>query len=611
MPPPWGAQPHGGRCDSAKPPPKPPLLRGPPRGSIPMGPRGLLLSILWLLTPGSEGSDGGVRGGSLPEDATQEHGYYLQQLFGQYGANGTLPSAGLARLLGSLGLGRLQVVRIQHDDLGHGHVSHLDLLDVQEDKHRHRHPARDHLWVLPPRPPPPPPPPAPRSGVGAHPWASSSSPRPFRTKSWTKPVPVDPPGAGVTPPGSRGPPPRRDQPGLSLLGRVLGLEHSSADHPHDDCLNVTQLLVNFGLDSVAQLTPEQFTLLCPALLYQIDSRVCIQHSDEATLPPPGGALWPALGWGLLAVTAVSLPSALAVLLVPLLSRGLFRSLLAFLVALAVGTLCGDALLHLWPHAQGRHQEPAAEPGAAVLQGLAAGGIYLLFLVEMLLGMLRRSREATGRCPGETPEVAAGVPAPSRGGPELRQLTAPEPELELTPHGHSHGLHAPPLPPSPGAADIVWMVVLGDGIHNLTDGLAIGAAFHSLPSGLSTALAVLCHELPHELGDLAVLLRAGATPRTLLLLNLLSALLSCLGAVGGAAVGQSASHLTPWLLTATAGVFLYVALADMLPEALRDVGGPGEGPWGRFLLQNAGFLLGSGIMVGIALAEGHVRAWLQP
>lgn len=63
-------------------------------------------------------------------------------------------------------------------------------------------------------------------------------------------------------------------------------------------------------------------------------------------PPPLPA---ALGWGLLAVTFVSLPSALAVGFVPLLSRGFFRSLLAFLVALAVGTLCGDALLHLWPH----------------------------------------------------------------------------------------------------------------------------------------------------------------------------------------------------------------------------------------------------------------------
>ncbi|NXB91290.1 S39A6 protein, partial [Vidua chalybeata] len=174
------------------------------------------------------------------------------------------------------------------------------------------------------------------------------------------------------------------------------------------------------------------------------------------------------------------------------------------------------------------------------------------------------------------------------------------------HGHSHG---PALPLGPGAADIVWMVVLGDGVHNLTDGLAIGAAFsHSLSSGLSTALAVLCHELPHELGDLAVLLRAGTAPRSVLLLNLLSALLSCLGVVAGVALGHSGTPLAPWVLTATAGIFLYVALADMLPEALR---GSGEGTWSRFLLQNAGFLLGAGIMLGIALAEGHLRSWLQP
>ncbi|KAM9265070.1 zinc transporter ZIP5 [Morus bassanus] len=568
-----------------------------------MGPRGILLGVLGLLALGATGA--GEEPGPLPEDAAQEHGYYLQQLFGQYGANGTLPFEGLARLLGSLGLGRVQVVQIEHEELGHGHVSHLDLLEVQEEKHRHWHPVWEHGGH-----------PAP----SAPPTTRPTSPQPSQTKNWTKPVPTKPPDAGATP-GSHGTPthPRQDQPDLSLLGRVLGLEHSSANHPHDDCLNVTQLLMNFGLDSVSQLTPAQFTLLCPALLYQIDSRVCIQHSDEVTLPPPGGALWPALGWGLLAVTFVSLPSALAIVLVPLLSRSFFRSLLAFLVALAVGTLCGDALLHLWPHAQGRHQETPAEPGAAVLQGLAVlGGIYVLFLVELLLGMLRQSREATGRSPGETPDVAVGVLAPSRGGAEMRHLTAPEPELELKPQGHphehsSHGhSHGPALPPSPGATDIVWMVVLGDGIHNLTDGLAIGAAFsHSLSSGLSTALAVLCHELPHELGDLAVLLRAGTAPRTILLLNLLSALLSCLGAVAGAAVGQGASHLTPWILTATAGIFLYVALADMLPEVLRGAEGPGQGTWGHFLLQNAGFLLGSGIMLGIALAEGHVRAWLQP
>ena len=49
----------------------------------------------------------------------------------------------------------------------------------------------------------------------------------------------------------------------------------------------------------------------------------------------------------------------------------------------------------------------------------------------------------------------------------------------------------------------------------------------------------------------------------------------------------------------------------LPEVLRGAEGPGEGPWGHFLLQNVGFLLGSGVMVAIALAEGRLRAWLQP
>ncbi|NXP96794.1 S39A6 protein, partial [Vidua macroura] len=99
-------------------------------------------------------------------------------------------------------------------------------------------------------------------------------------------------------------------------------------------------------------------------------------------------------------------------------------------------------------------------------------------------------------------------------------------------------------------------------------LPTGAAFsHSLSSGLSTALAVLCHELPHELGDLAVLLRAGTAPRSVLLLNLLSALLSCLGVVAGVALGHSGTPLAPWVLTATAGIFLYVALADMVKGGL--------------------------------------------
>lgn len=65
------------------------------------------------------------------------------------------------------------------------------------------------------------------------------------------------------------------------------------------------------------------------------------------------------------------------------------------------------------------------------------------------------------------------------------------------HSHSHGhIHARP----DGVASLAWLVLAGDGMHNLSDGLAIGAAFaSSITTGFTTAIAVLCHELPHELG----------------------------------------------------------------------------------------------------------------
>ena len=70
------------------------------------------------------------------------------------------------------------------------------------------------------------------------------------------------------------------------------------------------------------------------------------------------------------------------------------------------------------------------------------------------------------------------------------------------HGHSHAhshAHCDAVPGS--VAAVAWMVILGDGIHNFSDGLAIGAAFaSSITGGVSTSIAVLCHELPHEIGE---------------------------------------------------------------------------------------------------------------
>ena len=64
------------------------------------------------------------------------------------------------------------------------------------------------------------------------------------------------------------------------------------------------------------------------------------------------------------------------------------------------------------------------------------------------------------------------------------------------HGHSHGT----INKDTSIASVAWMVIVGDGFHNFSDGLAIGAAFAaSYTSGISTTIAVFCHELPHELG----------------------------------------------------------------------------------------------------------------
>ena len=86
--------------------------------------------------------------------------------------------------------------------------------------------------------------------------------------------------------------------------------------------------------------------------------------------------------------------------------------------------------------------------------------------------------------------------------------------------------------------VAWMVIFGDGIHNFVDGLSIGAGLsRSFPEGLSIAMAVLAEELPHELGDLAVLLRAGLSIKQALLFNFMSACLCYVGFVIGALVGE--------------------------------------------------------------------------
>uniref|UniRef100_A0A8C1JTY7 Zinc transporter ZIP6 n=1 Tax=Cyprinus carpio TaxID=7962 RepID=A0A8C1JTY7_CYPCA len=135
-----------------------------------------------------------------------------------------------------------------------------------------------------------------------------------------------------------------------------------------------------------------------------------------------------------------------------------------------------------------------------------------------------------------------------------------------PHTHTHRhTHSYSLQhfQEAGVATLAWMVIMGDGLHNFSDGLAIGAAFtEGLSSGLSTSVAVFCHELPHELGDFAVLLKAGMSVRQAILYNLLSALMGYFGMITGILIGHYAENVATWIFALTAGLFMYVALVDM-------------------------------------------------
>lgn len=149
--------------------------------------------------------------------------------------------------------------------------------------------------------------------------------------------------------------------------------------------------------------------------------------------------------------------------------------------------------------------------------------------------------------------------------------------------------------------VAFMVVIGDGLHNLTDGMAIGGAFGVDPvTGLATALAVLLHELPHELGDFALLLQTGVSIRRAFLFNFISSVLSFIGVVFGLLIVNANSEFVKWIYTGTAGTFLYIAFADLIPEL-----GRAEQSIRMCIVQALGIAFGGFIMLLIGLYEENL------
>ncbi|MGH9370940.1 MAG: ZIP family metal transporter [Vicinamibacterales bacterium] len=214
----------------------------------------------------------------------------------------------------------------------------------------------------------------------------------------------------------------------------------------------------------------------------------------------------------------------------LLGDGARVKLVPWLISYAVGTLLGVALLALLPEAL-----HSLSPRMAL--GTLLGGVLSFFLLEKLV--IWRHCHDGQECAVHTSSAAS-------------------------------------------------LVIVGDAFHAFVDGALIAAAVvTSIPLGATTALAVAAHEIPQEVGDFAILLRAGYSRSRAFTLNILSALGGLLGAIVMLLASQSAPNALPYVLSFAAGSFLYVAMSDLIPDLHR--GGFQEGPAKQLLLIGAGIL----------------------
>lgn len=143
----------------------------------------------------------------------------------------------------------------------------------------------------------------------------------------------------------------------------------------------------------------------------------------------------------------------------------------------------------------------------------------------------------------------------------------------------------------------WMNLFGDSVHNLIDGLIIGAAYLvSIPVGIATTIAVILHEIPQEIGDFGVLLHGGFTKEKAILLNFATALAAVLGTIAVLIFGTYAANSVSFLVPFAAGNFIYIASTDLIPELHKETAVK------KSILQLIWFVLGVCIMLSLLLLE---------
>ena len=235
-----------------------------------------------------------------------------------------------------------------------------------------------------------------------------------------------------------------------------------------------------------------------------------------------------------------------------------RALLNF----AVGGLLGDVFLHLLPEAWG----PASgSAGDWRIGGWVLLGFTSFLFVEKLAGSTESAEPA-----GERSHSSLG---PSNG--HIRKTGSQEsPANQREREGGGSG--------GGGREVRGYLNLVANCTDNFTHGLAIAASYVASPTvGVLTTAAILCHEIPHEVGDFAILLNSGFDIWSAARAQALTATGGVVGVIAGLTAEQLSST-SSWLLPFTAGGFLYIALVSIIPQLLREEEEAGPSSWGSLL-----------------------------
>ncbi len=113
---------------------------------------------------------------------------------------------------------------------------------------------------------------------------------------------------------------------------------------------------------------------------------------------------------------------------------------------------------------------------------------------------------------------------------------------------------------------ISIILIGDGFHNFVDGIVIAAAFMTgIPFGIVVTLSVFAHEIPQEISDFSILINKGLSKKKALTYNILSGLTTLIGAGLAYWTLETAQQSIPWILSLSAASFIYIALADLIPQ----------------------------------------------